>query len=99
MQPGQDRRKYLYFFLRPCAGNRSDCLQIHLIPLPGNSPNKAYHLIQAFAPGVVSFEETHQIGKELTEIIKYAEQHKANKAYAGAGGHPAHSLHFISIPF
>lgn len=30
-----------------------------------NSPNKAYHLIQAFAPGEVSFEEAHRIGKEL----------------------------------
>ena len=24
-----------------------------------NSPNKAYHLIQAFAPGEVSFDEAH----------------------------------------
>ena len=32
-----------------------------------NSPNKAYHLIQAFAPGEVSFEEAHQIGKELAD--------------------------------
>ena len=30
-----------------------------------NGPNKAYHLIQAFAPREVSFEEAHQIGKEL----------------------------------
>lgn len=30
-----------------------------------NSPNKAYHLIQAFAPGEVSYEEAHRIGKEL----------------------------------
>ena len=29
------------------------------------SPNKAYHLIQAFAPGEVSYEEAHRIGKEL----------------------------------
>ena len=34
-----------------------------------NSPNKAYHLIQAFAPGEVSFEEAHQIGKELADKI------------------------------
>lgn len=31
--------------------------------------NKAYHLIQAFAPGEVSFEEAHQIGKELADIV------------------------------
>ena len=30
-----------------------------------NSPNKAYHLIQAFAPGEVDYEEAHRIGKEL----------------------------------
>ena len=30
-----------------------------------NSPNKAYHLIQAFAPVEVSYEEAHRIGKEL----------------------------------
>ena len=30
-----------------------------------NSPNKAYHLIQAFAPGEVGYEEAHRIGKEL----------------------------------
>ncbi|MDE7325951.1 MAG: relaxase/mobilization nuclease domain-containing protein [Lachnospiraceae bacterium] len=34
-----------------------------------NSPNKAYHLIQAFAPGEVSFEEAHQIGKELADKV------------------------------
>ena len=34
-----------------------------------NSPNKAYHLIQAFAPGEVSFEEAHQIGKELADKL------------------------------
>ena len=40
-----------------------------------NAPNKAYHLIQAFAPGEVSFEEAHQIGKELADQVlegKYA---------------------------
>lgn len=30
-----------------------------------NSPNKAYHLIQAFAPCEVGYEEAHRIGKEL----------------------------------
>lgn len=34
-----------------------------------NSPNKAYHLIQAFAPGEVSFEEAHRIGKELANRL------------------------------
>ncbi len=34
-----------------------------------NSPNKAYHLIQAFAPGEVSFEEAHKIGKELADRL------------------------------
>ena len=34
-----------------------------------NAPNKAYHLIQAFAPGEVSFEEAHEIGKELTDRV------------------------------
>ena len=40
-----------------------------------NAPNKAYHLIQAFAPGEVSFEEAHEIGKELADRVlegKYA---------------------------
>lgn len=34
-----------------------------------NSPNKAYHLIQAFAPDEVGFEEAHHIGKELADKI------------------------------
>ena len=34
-----------------------------------NAPNKAYHLIQAFAPGEVSFEEAHEIGKELADRV------------------------------
>ena len=34
-----------------------------------NSPNKAYHLIQAFAPGEVSCEEAHQIGIELADQL------------------------------
>ena len=34
-----------------------------------NSPNKAYHLIQAFAPGEVGFEESHRIGKELADKL------------------------------
>mgnify|MGYP004643915329 CR=1 FL=1 len=34
-----------------------------------NSPNKAYHLIQAFAPGEVGFEEAHTIGQELADRV------------------------------
>ena len=34
-----------------------------------NRPNKAYHLIQAFAPGEVGYEEAHRIGKELADKI------------------------------
>ena len=34
-----------------------------------NSPNKAYHLIQAFAPDEVGFEEAHHIGKELADKL------------------------------
>lgn len=34
-----------------------------------NSPNKAYHLIQAFAPGEVSYEEAHEIGKQLADRV------------------------------
>ena len=34
-----------------------------------NNPNKAYHLIQAFAPGEVSFEEAHRIGQELADQL------------------------------
>lgn len=30
-------------------------------------PNKAYHLIQSFAPGEISPEEAHRIGKELAD--------------------------------
>lgn len=42
----------------------------------GNSePNLAYHLIQSFAPGEVSYEEAHRIGIELADKLlegKYA---------------------------
>lgn len=34
-----------------------------------NSPNKAYHLIQAFAPGEVGYEEAHHIGKALADKV------------------------------
>ena len=34
-----------------------------------NNPNKAYHLIQAFVPGEVSYEEAHRIGKELADKV------------------------------
>ena len=35
-----------------------------------NSPNKAYHLIQAFAPGEVGYEETHRIRHLSDELCK-----------------------------
>ena len=34
-----------------------------------NSPNKAYHMIQAFAPGEVDSPEAHRIGKELADKV------------------------------
>lgn len=34
-----------------------------------NRENKAFHLIQAFAPGEVSYEEAHTIGKELADQL------------------------------
>ncbi len=40
-----------------------------------NSPNQAYHLIQSFYPGEVSYEEAHRIGVELADKVlkgKYA---------------------------
>ena len=33
------------------------------------SLNKAYHLIQAFAPGEVGYEEAHRIGKKLADKV------------------------------
>ncbi len=32
-------------------------------------PNKAFHLIQAFSPGEVSYKEAHQIGQELADKL------------------------------
>ena len=34
-----------------------------------NSINQAYHLIQAFAPNEVSYEEAHEIGKQLADRV------------------------------
>ena len=34
-----------------------------------HNTNKAFHLIQAFSPGEVSYEEAHQIGKELADRL------------------------------
>lgn len=34
-----------------------------------SDPNKAFHLIQSFAPGEVSYEEAHQIGVELADRL------------------------------
>ena len=35
-----------------------------------NSPNKAYHLIQAFAPGEVGYEEAHRISHLSDNLCK-----------------------------
>ena len=34
-----------------------------------SDPNKAYHLIQSFLPGEVSYKEAHQIGVELSDKL------------------------------
>ena len=34
-----------------------------------SDPNKAYHLIQSFLPGEVSYKEAHQIGVELADKL------------------------------
>ena len=34
-----------------------------------SNPNKAYHLIQSFLPGEVSYKEAHQIGMELADKL------------------------------
>lgn len=34
-----------------------------------SDPNKAYHLIQSFLPGEVSYREAHQIGVELADRL------------------------------
>ena len=34
-----------------------------------HNTNKAFHLIQAFSPGEVSYEEAHQIGRELADRL------------------------------
>jgi len=34
-----------------------------------SDPNKAYHLIQSFLPGEVSYKEAHQIGMELADRL------------------------------
>jgi len=34
-----------------------------------NSPNKAFHLIQSFMPGEVSYDEAHKIGQELADRL------------------------------
>ncbi len=34
-----------------------------------SDPNKAYHLIQSFLPGEVSYKEAHQIGTELADKL------------------------------
>ena len=34
-----------------------------------SDPNKAYHLIQSFLPGEISYKEAHQIGVELADKL------------------------------
>ena len=34
-----------------------------------SDPNKAFHLIQSFAPGEVSYDEAHRIGIELADKL------------------------------
>ena len=49
--------------------------QYALSKTANSDPNKAFHLIQSFAPGEVSYEEAHQIGIELADKLlegKYA---------------------------
>ena len=46
-----------------------------------NRPNKAYHLIPAFAPGEVGYEEAHRIGKELADKILPATIHPGEPLY------------------
>ena len=49
--------------------------QYALSKTDSSDPNKAFHLIQSFAPGEVSYEEAHQIGIELADKLlegKYA---------------------------
>ncbi len=49
--------------------------QYALSKTDSSDPNKAFHLIQSFAPGEVSYDEAHQIGIELADKLlegKYA---------------------------
>lgn len=43
--------------------------QFSLSKTDPSDPNKAYHLIQSFLPGEVSFEEAHKIGTELADRL------------------------------
>lgn len=49
--------------------NRCLWLQICSVKTNQADPNKAFHLIQAFAPGEVSYKEAHQIGVELANKL------------------------------
>ena len=45
--------------------------------------NLGHHLIQSFAPGEVSYEEAHRIGKELTALLKNAIKSSLSAASCG----------------
>ena len=47
----------------------ADDFKFTLSHTDSSDPNKAFHLIQSFAPGEVSAEEAHKIGKELADRL------------------------------
>ncbi len=47
----------------------ADDFKFTLSHTDSSDPNKAFHLIQSFAPGEVSPEEAHQIGQELADRL------------------------------
>ncbi len=49
--------------------NRRIRFQICAVKTKQSDPNKAYHLIQSFLPGEVSYKEAHQIGVELADKL------------------------------
>ena len=51
---GEETAAYDFKYMNSMSGTRE-------------GENLAYHLIQSFAPGEVSFEEAHNIGKELAD--------------------------------
>ncbi len=47
----------------------ADDFKFTLSHTDSSDPNKAYHLIQSFAPGEVSADEAHQVGEELADRL------------------------------